>query len=69
MHSHGIAHRDLKPEYALMSDDSANAVAKIADLGLAKIMGPKEQGESAFGTLVSKSYLRPRTMRHLRFYS
>ena len=52
-----------------MSDDSANAVAKIADLGLAKIMGPKEQGESAFGTLVSKSYLRPRTMRHLRFYS
>ena len=36
-----------------MSDDSEEAVAKIADLGLARIMGPKEQADSSFGTLVS----------------
>ena len=55
LHSHGIAHRDLKPENILMSDDSEQAVAKIADLGLAKILGPTEQAEHSFGTLVSKS--------------
>ena len=53
LHSHGIAHRDLKPENILMSDDSEQAVAKIADLGLAKILGPTEQAEHSFGTLVS----------------
>ena len=61
LHSHGIAHRDLKPENILMSDDSEEAVAKIADLGLAKILGPNEQAERSFGTLVSDARLIPCT--------
>ena len=52
MHSHGIAHRDLKPENVLMTDDSEQAEAKIADLGLAKILGPNEMMNCSFGTLV-----------------
>jgi len=39
MHSHGVVHRDLKPENCLLSDDTDNAVIKVADFGLANIKG------------------------------
>ena len=53
LHQHGIAHRDLKAENLLMTDDSREAVLKIADFGLSKVMGPKETASESFGTLVS----------------
>jgi predicted Ser/Thr protein kinase len=41
-HDHGIVHRDIKPENLLM--DKAGRV-KIADFGIAKIVGDSEQAE------------------------
>jgi serine/threonine protein kinase len=35
----------------MMSDLSDNAVAKICDFGLSKIMGPSEKSDEPFGTL------------------
>lgn len=40
LHSYGIIHRDLKVENILMSDNSENAVPKLADFGMVKFMGP-----------------------------
>jgi len=39
MHSHGVVHRDLKPENCLLSDDTDDALIKVADFGLANIKG------------------------------
>jgi tetratricopeptide (TPR) repeat protein len=41
-HDHGIVHRDIKPENVLV--DNQNRV-KIADFGLAKILGYEQHGE------------------------
>ena len=53
LHQHGIAHRDLKPENLLMDSDERDAVLKISDFGLSKVLGPKEKASESFGTLVS----------------
>jgi len=37
-HSMGIAHRDLKPENLLYSSNDPDAIIKITDFGLAKVM-------------------------------
>lgn len=50
LHSKGIVHRDLKPENLLLSDDSENAVVKIADFGLSKIMDAQAVLQTACGT-------------------
>lgn len=42
LHSFGIAHRDLKPENILMTDETDQAVPKLVDFGLSKIVGPNE---------------------------
>lgn len=39
MHEHGVVHRDLKPENCLLSNDSDNALVKVADFGLANLKG------------------------------
>jgi len=46
-HDHGIVHRDIKPENLLM--DKAGTV-KIADFGIAKIVGDSEQQDSTVPT-------------------
>jgi len=51
MHSYGVVHRDLKLENIMMSDQTDNAVPKIVDFGLAKMIGPSEKAEEPFGTL------------------
>ena len=56
LHQHGIAHRDLKPENLLMDSDERDAVLKISDFGLSKVLGPKEKASESFGTLVSACY-------------
>jgi serine/threonine protein kinase len=35
----------------MMSDNTENAVPKIVDFGLAKIIGPNEKSDEPFGTL------------------
>ena len=51
LHQCGIAHRDLKPENIFMSSNGDDAVLKIGDFGLSKVLGPDERVEDSFGTL------------------
>ena len=52
LHSFGIVHRDLKPENILMTDNSENADIRLLDFGLSKIIGPNENCNEPYGTLV-----------------
>jgi serine/threonine protein kinase len=60
LHSFGIVHRDIKLENVMMSDVSDLSVPKIADFGLAKIVGPTEKADEPFGTL---GYAAPEVLR------
>jgi calcium/calmodulin-dependent protein kinase I len=60
LHSFGIVHRDIKLENVMMSDNSERAVPKLADFGLAKIVGPSEKADEPFGTL---GYAAPEVLR------
>ena len=60
MHSFGIVHRDLKLENIMMSDTGQNAVPKLVDFGLAKIVGPNEYANEPFGTL---GYVAPEVLK------
>lgn len=51
LHRYGIVHRDLKLENIMMSDTSEDAEPKLADFGLAKMIGPQEKANESFGTL------------------
>ena len=60
-HEHGIVHRDIKPENLLL--DKAGRV-KIADFGVAKILGADDPGEtSPAGT---PPYMAPEQKEHRR---
>lgn len=50
LHSKGILHRDLKPENILLSEKSENAVIKIADFGLAKVISEQGMTTTTCGT-------------------
>lgn len=60
LHEYGIVHRDLKPENILMSDNTENAVLKIIDFGLSKIIGNDEKCSEPYGTL---SYVAPEVLQ------
>ena len=60
LHSFGIVHRDLKLENIMMSSDKDNAVPKVVDFGLAKMMGPSEKADEPFGTL---GYVAPEVLK------
>lgn len=60
MHNYGIVHRDLKLENVMMNDDSDNAVPKLVDFGLAKMIGPNEKAHEPFGTL---GYVAPEVLK------
>ncbi|MEQ8836718.1 MAG: serine/threonine-protein kinase, partial [Lacipirellulaceae bacterium] len=57
-HSQGIVHRDLKPENILFTSDAENADLKVADFGIAKLIGEGELSTSytATGTVVGTPY-------------
>ena len=60
LHGFGIVHRDLKLENIMMSDDTENAVPKIVDFGLSKIIGPSNTSSEPFGTL---GYISPEVLK------
>lgn len=49
-HKRDIVHRDLKPENLLYSNDTDDAVIKLADFGLAKIIKGEDMLKTACGT-------------------
>ena len=55
MHSYGIVHRDLKLENIMMSDNSENAIPKLVDFGLAKMIGPNGSYAVSFGPIILDS--------------
>ena len=64
LHSFGIVHRDIKLENVMMSDTSDMAVPKLADFGLARMVGPKEWSDEPFGTL---GYAAPEVLKKERY--
>lgn len=50
VHSKRMIHRDLKPENLLYADDREDALLKIADFGLSKILGESDQAATVCGT-------------------
>lgn len=51
MHEIGIVHRDIKPENILFVDDTEDSNVKIADFGLAIMLGPKQTCKGFAGTI------------------
>lgn len=56
MHSHGVAHRDLKPHNLLLSDKGQTPILKIADFGFARVMDPAQLATTICG---SPLYMAP----------
>eukprot|EP00347_Sterkiella_histriomuscorum_P022912 403336686 len=52
LHDLGIMHRDLKPANILMTDESDQASAKLADFGFSTIVGPSQLLTDGFGSLL-----------------
>lgn len=50
LHGIGIVHRDLKPENLLYSSKADDAIVKIADFGLAKLLSSTDMMATACGT-------------------
>jgi serine/threonine protein kinase len=55
LHSYGIAHRDIKSENILITDNTDKYDIRLVDFGLSKIIGPNEVCAEPFGTLVGLS--------------
>ena len=47
-----------------MSDDTREAVIKLSDFGLSKVLGPKEMAKDSFGTL---SYASPEVLQNREY--
>ena len=60
LHSLGIVHRDLKLENIMMSSDDDDACVKIADFGLATLLGPTQTASEPYGTL---GYTAPEVLK------
>jgi serine/threonine protein kinase len=63
LHTLNIAHRDLKPENFMLSSKKEDAVAKLCDYGLSKILDQSAEGEKTVcGT---PSYVAPEILKTL----
>ncbi|XP_052150812.1 serine/threonine-protein kinase ATG1t isoform X1 [Oryza glaberrima] len=56
---HHIVHRDLKPENILLSSPDSNAILKISDFGLSRVLRPGEYTDTNCGTCL---YMAPEVM-------
>lgn len=61
----GVSHRDLKPENILYSSPDSDAIIKISDFGLAKVVSHEDYMKTACGT---PSYMAPEIL-HGKGYS
>jgi serine/threonine protein kinase len=59
-HCRSVLHRDIKLENVMMSDSTEKSIPKLADFGLAKIVGPSEKADEPFGTL---GYVAPEVLK------
>merc|ERR1719482_1274387 len=66
LHAKDIVHRDLKPENILLSDKSADAVIKVADFGLARMVKNKDMMKTACGT---PGYVAPEVLQNKGYSS
>jgi calcium/calmodulin-dependent protein kinase I len=64
-HERNIAHRDLKPENLLYQNGSDDSILKLADFGLARILGPDEMLHNVCGT---PGYVAPEILAPTPFY-
>ncbi|CAK9072554.1 Calcium/calmodulin-dependent protein kinase type 1 (CaM kinase I) (MnCaMKI) [Durusdinium trenchii] len=63
-HQNYIVHRDLKPENLLYSDNTDNAIVKLADFGLAKVCKEEPFMKTACGT---PGYVAPEILHGERY--
>ncbi|XP_040378846.1 serine/threonine-protein kinase ATG1t [Oryza brachyantha] len=56
---HHVVHRDLKPENILLSSPGSNAILKISDFGLSRVLRPGEYTDTSCGTCL---YMAPEVM-------
>ncbi|KAJ6800897.1 serine/threonine-protein kinase ATG1t isoform X4 [Iris pallida] len=64
LQAHNILHRDLKPENILLSSPSSDAVLKIADFGLSRVVRPGEYADTVCG---SPFYMAPEVMQFHKY--
>jgi len=64
IHKLNFIHRDLKPQNILLSEDSDQAILKIADFGFARPLQPFDMAATICG---SPLYMAPEILRHERY--
>jgi calcium/calmodulin-dependent protein kinase I len=64
-HERNIAHRDLKPENLLYQNGNVDSILKLADFGLARILGPDEMLHNVCGT---PGYVAPEILAPTPYY-
>ncbi|XP_020598539.1 serine/threonine-protein kinase ATG1t [Phalaenopsis equestris] len=64
LHSSHIIHRDLKPENILLSTPTSDAILKIADFGLSRVVHPGEYADAVCG---SPLYMAPEVMQFQKY--
>ncbi|KAL5214012.1 hypothetical protein ABZP36_003164 [Zizania latifolia] len=63
---HHVVHRDLKPENILLSSPDSDAILKISDFGLSRVLRPGEYTDTACGTCF---YMAPEVMLFQKYDS
>lgn len=64
LHRLSFIHRDLKPQNILLSEDSEEAILKIADFGFARFLDATDMAATVCG---SPLYMAPEILRHERY--
>eukprot|EP00268_Persea_americana_P028940 TRINITY_DN2803_c0_g1_i4.p1 TRINITY_DN2803_c0_g1~~TRINITY_DN2803_c0_g1_i4.p1 ORF type:complete len:213 (+),score=37.08 TRINITY_DN2803_c0_g1_i4:59-697(+) len=64
LHAHHIVHRDLKPENILLSNPDEDAVLKIIDFGLSRVVLPGDYAETVCGSLL---YMAPEVLQFEKY--